>query len=346
MEVRSAVPWRADGGATTGPQMTAGMVPVERTELVTQDMEAIAALVSKLYVEHRAQFRCDDPDQVDASVRSVTVNGLKTGLIRCAGVDYVAQASPPADLTAAVALRGWGTVTAGQERTDFAPGDALMYPVGRSCAVELRGAEMTAFQVPWAAVGALAEEHFGLPAADLRFEAMSPVSAGRGSRWSATAAFICRELVSSGTAQVSLLIVQEMTRLAAAALLETFPNTTMTAGYVPRRDQVPLAAVRRAAAYIDAHAQHPITLDEIAAAAGVAGRALQYAFRRYYEMTPTGYLREARLERADRELRDADPAGSVTVTDVARAWGSANPSQFTAAYRQRFGRLPSQTLHT
>ena len=114
MEVRSAVPWRADGGATTGTQMTAGMVPVERTELVTQDMEAIAALVSELYVEHRAQFRCDDPDQVDASVRSVTVNGLRTGLIRCAGVDYMAQASPPAALTAAVAVRGWGTVTAGK----------------------------------------------------------------------------------------------------------------------------------------------------------------------------------------------------------------------------------------
>lgn len=330
----------------TGTQTNAGMVPVERTELVTRDMEAIAALVSKLYVEHRAQFRCDNPDQVDASVRSVTVNGLKAGLVRCAGVDYAAQASPPADLTAAVALRGCGSVTAGQERTDFTPGDALMYPVGRPCTVDLRDAEMTALQIPWVAAGALAEEHFGLPAADLRFEAMSPVSASRGSTWSATAAFICRELVSSGTAQVSPLIVQEMTRLAAAALLETFPNTTMTAGYVPRREQVPLAAVRRAAAYIDAHAHRPVTLEEIASAAGVTGRALQYAFRRYYEVTPIGYLRRARLERADRELRDADPAGSATVTAVARAWGWANPSQFTAAYRRRFGRLPSQTLRT
>lgn len=329
----------------TGTQTNTGTVPVERTELVTQDMEAIARLVSKLYVEHRAQFRCDDPDQVDASVRSASVNGLKAGLIRCAGVDYVAQASPPADLTAAVALRGRGSVTAAQERTDFARGDSLMYPVGRPCAVDVRDAEMTAIQVPWVAA-ALAEGYFGLPAADLRFEAMSPVSAGRGSAWSATAAFICRELVGSGATQVSPLIVQEMTRLAAAALLETFLNTTMTAGYIRRRDQVPLAAVRRAAAYIDAHAHRPVTLDEIAAAAGVRGRALQYAFRRYYETTPIGYLRQARLERADRELRDADPAGSVTVTAVARAWGWANPSQFSAAYRRQFGRLPSQTLRT
>lgn len=326
--------------------MSAGLMPVERTELVTRDMEAVAALVSSLYVEHRAQFRCDDPDQVDASVRSVTVNGLKAGLIRCVGVDYAAQAFPPADLTAGVVLRGIGSVTAGQERLDFVPGDAVMYPVGRPCAVDLSDAEMTALQVPWLTVSALAEEHFGLPAADLRFEAMSPVSAARERIWTRTATFICRQLVSSGTTQLSPLIVQEMTRLAAAALLETFPNTTMTASRVPRPHQVSPAAVRRAAAYIDANAHRPVTLDETAAAAGVTGRALQDAFRRYYEMTPAGYLRMARLERAHQELQDADPGGSVTVAAVARAWGWANPRQFTAAYRRRFGRLPSETLRT
>jgi AraC-like DNA-binding protein len=326
--------------------MGAGMVPVERTELVTRDMEAIAALISALYVEHRARFRCDDPDRVDASVRSVTVNGLNAGLIRCTGVNYMAWAVPPAYLTAAVALRGSGTMNAGRQRLDFARGDALMYPAGLPLAADLRDAAMAAVQVPWPVVGALAEEHAGLPAADLRFEAMAPVSAARGAMWSGTAAFICHELVSSGITQVSPLMAQELTRLAAAALLETFPNTTMTTGYIPRPGQVPPAAVRRAAAYIDAHAGRPVTLDEIAVAAGVTGRALQYAFRRHYDMTPTGYLRRVRLERAYRELRDADPAGSVTVAAVARTWGWANPSQFTAAYRRQFGRLPGQTLRT
>lgn len=74
----------------------------------------------------------------------------------------------------------------------------------------------------------------------------------------------------------------------------------------------------------------------------VGGRTLQYAFRRYYGTTPTGYLRRVRLERADAELRAADTASGLTVAEVAHRWGWASASQFTAAYQQRFGvpRLP------
>jgi transcriptional regulator GlxA family with amidase domain len=43
----------------------------------------------------------------------------------------------------------------------------------------------------------------------------------------------------------------------------------------------PRWAVHRAAAFMRTHAGTPITLDGIAAASGVSGRALQYGFRRY-----------------------------------------------------------------
>ena len=73
--------------------------------------------------------------------------------------------------------------------------------------------------------GRLAEEaRQGLPAADLRFESMPPVSAARQAAWARTSGFICHELVSSGITEVSPLMAQEMTRLAAAGLLETFPQ--------------------------------------------------------------------------------------------------------------------------
>ena len=47
---------------------------------------------------------------------------------------------------------------------------------------------------------------------------------------------------------------------ASAAMLETFPNTTTTAGYVPSPGWVPPAAVDRAVAYITAHAGQPVTV--------------------------------------------------------------------------------------
>jgi hypothetical protein len=66
-------------------------------------------------------------------------------------------------------------------------------------------------------------------------------------------------------------LAEQLTGLAADELrfqmLETFPNTTMTAGHLPGPRWVAPAVVRRATAFIDAHAGEPVTAQEIAAAA-------------------------------------------------------------------------------
>jgi transcriptional regulator GlxA family with amidase domain len=120
----------------------------------------------------------------------------------------------------------------------------------------------------------------------------------------------------------------------------------MTPAYIPGPGRVPPAAVRRAAAFIEAHAEQPVTATEIAAVAGVTARALQYAFRRHYDTTPTGYLRRVRLERAHQQLQAADPMTGATVRDIARRWGWANPATFATAYRKHYGVSPSHTLRT
>jgi AraC-like DNA-binding protein len=329
----------------TGSSPGRRSIPVERTELVSRDMELIAKLINRLYSEHRARFRCDDPGQVDGTVRAATANDLGAGLVRYGGFEYGAEVSTRG-VPFAVVLQGHGVVTGAREQLHFGRGDVVMPPMDLPYQVTTHDIAYALLEIQWPAVAALAEEQAGLAAADLRFEAMAPVSAARAAMWSGTAAYICRQLVESGATEISSLLAHEMARLAGAALLEAFPNTTMTLPYLPAAGWVPPAAVRRAAAFIEAHADHPVALAEIAAAAGVTGRALQYAFRRYYDMTPTGYLRRVRLERAHRELRDADPAGSVTVAAVARSWGWANPSQFTAVYRRQFGQRPGQTLRT
>ena len=144
-----------------------------------------------------------------------------------------------------------------------------------------------------------------------------------------------------GHPEISPILVQEMTRLAAAALLETFPNTAITAAYIPGPGRVPPATVRRAAAFIEAHADQPVTVTEIAAAAGVTARALQYTFPRHYGTNLTGYLRRVRLERAHRQLQAADPTTGTTVAEIARRWGWASPASFATAYRKQYGLPPA-----
>ncbi|MEV6995503.1 helix-turn-helix transcriptional regulator [Streptomyces sp. NPDC093228] len=77
----------------------------------------------------------------------------------------------------------------------------------------------------------------------------------------------------------------------------------------------------------------PITVAQIAAAAHVTPRALQYAFRRHLDTTPLAHLRGVRLAEAHRDLVAADPAEASTVTGIAARWGFYHPGRFASLYR-------------
>ncbi len=111
-----------------GRESGAGVVPVERAELVTQDMELIAELISQLYVEHRARFGCADPSRVDGSVRSATAGGLSACLMRYGGFGYAAHIDPHSDPHAVVVLQGDGGVSKARGELYFTGGDAFMPP--------------------------------------------------------------------------------------------------------------------------------------------------------------------------------------------------------------------------
>jgi transcriptional regulator GlxA family with amidase domain len=57
------------------------------------------------------------------------------------------------------------------------------------------------------------------------------------------------------------------------------------------------------------------------------------------------YLRTVRMERAHRQLVDADPT-TTTVQTVAAQWGFAHTGRFSALYRRSYGRNPSDTLRS
>jgi AraC-like DNA-binding protein len=332
---------RAGEGAGAGP----GMMPIERAELATRDMDQIADLIRQQYVEHRPRFRVVDPARAEASHRATAAGSLMAGCLRWQGVEYQLVNTQVEDaLIGAVVLHGGGTLTTGREEVRLGPGDVHLASPSVLYDADLHECTFAVVQVPWAAATALAEEQAGLPAADLRFESLAPVTGAAGALWSRTARFACRQLIESGDTEISPLLAQEMTQMVAAVMLRTFPSTTMTVPYLPGPGWAPPAAVHRAAEFMEAHADQPVTTAQIAAAAGVTPRALQDAFRRHQGITPTGYLRGIRLERAHQELAAADPASGDTVRAVARRWGWFRPSAFTWAYRQRFGVPPGRTL--
>ena len=243
-----------------------GMTAVERAELHTTDMDLLAGMVRQQYAGHAATFRCADPAMVDGQLRTATAGGLTVGMLGYDGFEYTAHLDPVLAPTTVTVLRGSGSITAGRQEQRFTAGDVTLLPADRPALGQtVTGIRYATLQVPWAAVRALAEEGAAVSAESLRFDSTAPLSAARQRAYASTAAFICEQLLTSGTTQVHPILAQSMTGLAAAAMLETFPNTTMTAPHRPGPGWVTPASVRQAAEFIRAHAGESVTVADIAA---------------------------------------------------------------------------------
>jgi len=151
--------------------------------------------------------------------------------------------------------------------------------------------------------------------------------------------------LSSAGEVTAALARDTLARDLAATVLDTFPTTAQLGPTAAdREDAAPSGALSRALDLIEAQPHDPLSLPDLAAAAGVTPRALQLAFRRYLETTPSTYLRRVRLDRAHRELALGAGEAGTTVTAVAMSWGFYHQGRFAAAYRRRFGEAPRDTL--
>jgi len=95
--------------------------------------------------------------------------------------------------------------------------------------------------------------------------------------------------------------------------------------------------------YALSHTAQRLYVTDLCEAAGVSERTLQYAFKEVTGMTPVAYLTRLRLHRVRHALRTATQA-STTVTTEALRWGFWHFGDFSRAYRDCFGELPSDTL--
>lgn len=102
-------------------------------------------------------------------------------------------------------------------------------------------------------------------------------------------------------------------------------------------------ALVRAENYIEQFTGESISVGDIARAAQVSQRTLEYAFRDRYHLTPKAFLKAYRLGTLRGYLQVADPSRSK-VSDIAARLGFWHMGQLAADYRKQFKELPSDTL--
>ena len=198
--------------------------------------------------------------------------------------------------------------------------------------------------VPFPLLGQVAATAATHRPAPIRFTTRSPANRAGARHVVATLDYLVAGMRERPDAMAEPLVAGAAARLLGAVVLNAFPSNVVTdPAAADRRDAHP-ATVRRAKAFADDNAHLDIGVADMAAAANVTVRALQYAFRRHCGTTPMGYLRTVRLHRAHHDLLTADPASGVTVTQVAARWGFFHPGRFARLYRECFGVPPYRTL--
>lgn len=321
---------------------SAGQVPIERTEVSTRDQDEVSALIEQIYVRHQP-YAEHGLAHAEFHARTARLGELGADRLRMTA-PLETNTEGRGTLLGYYILSGTVRIGNGTEEAHAGHGDTLMYRRGIPLRSRSERLDLAMLRLPVDRAGAIAEQQTGIAAVDLRFESMLPVSTAMNRYFGSVIGLVHRELMADQPAMSNPLVCEQMVQTAAAATLATFPNTTMTVDHLRGPGHVAPAVLRRAIAYIDAHADQALTVGDIARAVGVGVRALQHAFRQRHETTPLGYLQQVRLARAHCELSDAIPGDGKTVAAVAARWGFAKPGRFAAKYREIYGQSPSHTL--
>ena len=92
------------------------------------------------------------------------------------------------------------------------------------------------------------------------------------------------------------------------------------------------------ARYMEEHLDEPLSIPQLSRRAFLSPTAFKAAFRQRYGLAVHAWLRQRRMERAAQLLRGS----SLTVLEVAQTVGYSSGSQFSTAFRQRYGTSPGK----
>jgi AraC-like DNA-binding protein len=311
------------------------------------------------------RFETHDPDRLaellapfssDADLRVRGMNGRfrvhavafrtpRIGTYRLGVSCAEAFAPPPGVVSVTVPLRGriecsWDTPTL----QGFESGDAFGMSPDRP--MRLRATGDSTFLVlhidPTLVRGQMSSVS-GDEAADLpKIPLNLSFTMSRGAAFWRRVASFWRALDSDTALHSSALTVDEaecalaldLVRAIASQATDCDSKTTGTIG---------AAGLRRAEEYLMANVDNAVCLADVCRETKVSVRTLSRSFASAHGLGPMGFLKQRRLEAANRALLAAGP-GETHVTDVALRYGFSQMGRFAVEYRRTFREPPSQTL--
>lgn len=319
--------------------MTGGQADqIERFDAVTEDPGEIDELTRMMF---GASVRVERHDGRPASLRLAQAATTGFGVQRVTwNVDGRCEVGPLERFLCIRLHRGAYGLDQGSGRVTYAAGDTFLADPGRKVDAEVIGADLDSFTIDQGVLQDVALQLAPWSRGRLDFRQAVPVTPQLGRVWDGVLDHVTQSMRDDDLVAENPLIRATLQHLLAATACGVFGLLED-----PRGDErVTTRSVSRALSYIDDRLAEPITVGDIAAAAGLSVRGLQDAFRRDLDITPMQQLTRARLSAARRDLLEADPTTGTTVADIARKWGFGQMGRFAGRYRSEFGESPRTTL--
>jgi len=156
-----------------------------------------------------------------------------------------------------------------------------------------------------------------------------------------TGRYVCSLLSQIAAEGIHPMAARSLEQSLLTAILLGLPHTATAE--LADHEPAPSGVAGRIREWLEAHHEKPVGVADIAAAMDLSIRRVQAICRSRWDQTPMQLLRGIRLDHARDTLLVAEPA-SGTVSRVAAAAGFTRISRFAAAYYERFGETPAQTL--
>lgn len=291
---------------------------------------ALRAVLGSARVDVRAgRIRWEQVSLVD--------DGVTISHIRSRGESVHLTVPGASELLVVQVDAGDAVLTAGGMRVELGPQDLGLIPIGAEAELRWSAVQLRLFSIPAAPLARL----LGVPRKAVKLHAprIDPCSPELAEYFRRTAMLLTSDAFGTPQVYARDLVRATTVELLTAVVVEAFELTNRSEDSSDRDG----TTIRRAIAEMRAHLTEPVTIPEIADAAGVSIRGLQMAFLRQLNVPPLLHLRQLRLEAARTALVDEAVRGT-TIADIARRFGYANSGRFSTHYRNEYGEAPSATL--
>ncbi len=181
--------------------------------------------------------------------------------------------------------------------------------------------------------------HLGLP---ITFAPAVPLTTSSAQEVTNLLRYMAMTLTETGGISGSSIAKKHMSSLLMSALINCLDHNyqdELASGTASPRP----AYIAKAQEFMRTNFAEAIGPEDVAEAADVSTRALFAGFRSHLNTTPMRYLKELRLDMVHDTLTRMEPR-RTSVTTIAMNYGFSHLGHFCAAYKQKFGELPRETL--